>query len=204
MILEQLHSGFMGNFAYLIGDEETGKAAIVDPASGSRKVLELAKKRGLSIELVLVTHDHSDHIGELEFFRKKAGARVVAHGSSRVRADILAADGESVSLGNFKVQIIHTPGHSPDSVCYLVDGNLFTGDTLFVGECGRTDLAGGDSRALYHSLFRKLMSLPGSTKVWPGHDYGKQPSSTMKNEKETSYILEKRSEEEFMKFMGEP
>jgi len=203
MILEQVRSGFMGNFAYLIGDEKTGKAAIVDPASGSRKVLKLAKKKGLAIELVLVTHGHSDHIGELEFFRK-AGARVVAHGSSRVRADVQVADGDGVSLGNLKIRIIHTPGHTPDSVCYLALGNLFTGDTLFVGECGRTDLAGGDSRALYHSLFHKLLGLSGSTKVWPGHDYGKQPSSTMKNEKETSYILEERCEDEFVTFMGEP
>jgi len=204
MILEQISSRLMANFVYLLGDEKARKAAVVDPSHGGEKALKLAKRKGLTIERILVTHGHSDHTAHIGLIKRETGALVVAHETSRVEKDISVSDNETIAVGDLGIKTIHTPGHSPDSVCYLVEGNLFTGDTLFVGECGRTDLPGGDSRALYRSLFHKLTSLPDSTKIWPGHDYGRKPASTLKEEKETNYVLEKRTEDEFALFMREP
>lgn len=100
--------------------------------------------------------------------------------------------------------MISTPSHSPDSTCYLFEGNLFTGDTLFVGECGRTDLPGGSAEDLYESLFNKILKLNDSIKVYPGHDYGPLPSSTIGYERKTNYTLKQRSKEEFVRFMMTP
>ncbi|HID71919.1 MAG TPA: MBL fold metallo-hydrolase [Thermoplasmata archaeon] len=204
MILEQLLTGFMANFVYLIGDEKTWKAAVVDPSYGAEEVLSLANEKGFKIELILVTHSHSDHVAELELLKKKTDAKVVAHRLARVEKDIAVEDGETLNLGNLDIKVLHTPGHTPDSVCYLIDGHLFTGDTLFVGECGRTDLPGGDSKALYHSLFDKIVKLSDETVILPGHHYGPRRISKLGVEKKTNYVLEKRSEEEFIKFMLEP
>jgi glyoxylase-like metal-dependent hydrolase (beta-lactamase superfamily II) len=106
-------------------------------------------------------------------------------------------------IGNINVRIIHTPGHTPDGICLLADGKLFTGDTLFVGECGRTDLRGGSAEDMYHSLFDKILSLDDDVEVYPGHDYGNKPCSTIGYERKTNYTLEKRTVEEFVEFMKE-
>jgi glyoxylase-like metal-dependent hydrolase (beta-lactamase superfamily II) len=100
--------------------------------------------------------------------------------------------------------VIHTPGHTPDGICLLVDNKLLTGDTLFVGECGRTDLAGSSAEDMYHSLFDKILALDDSIEVYPGHDYGNKPISTIGDERRTNYTLEKRTLEEFIEFMSEP
>jgi glyoxylase-like metal-dependent hydrolase (beta-lactamase superfamily II) len=102
------------------------------------------------------------------------------------------------------VKVIHTPGHTRDSVCFLVEKKLFTGDTLFVGECGRTDMPGSDAGALFESLFTRLMKLPDDTEVYPGHDYGPRPTSTIGAEKKNNYTLQPRTKEEFIEFMAEP
>ncbi len=203
MILEQILSPAMANFIYLIGNEKSKKAAVIDPSYDSRKVMDMAEEQGLKIEFILLTHGHSDHSSELAFFRKN-GAKLVAHPESKHKPDISPKDGAAMELGGLGIKVIHTPGHSRDSVCYLAESNLFTGDTLFIGECGRTDLGGGSSRELHRSIFGKLMKLPNSTMVWPGHDYGKKPFATLGEEKKTSYILEERTEDEFVKFMGCP
>ena len=113
-------------------------------------------------------------------------------------------DGDRVEVGSLKVGVLHTPGHIPDHICLLVDGKVLTGDTLFIGECGRTDLVGGDPGAMYESLFNKLLKLDDSTEVYPGHDYGRKPSSTIGEERRSNYTLKPRTKEEFIRFMAEP
>jgi glyoxylase-like metal-dependent hydrolase (beta-lactamase superfamily II) len=113
-------------------------------------------------------------------------------------------DQDTLQLGKLTVRVIHTPGHTPDGICLLADNKLITGDTLFVGECGRTDLAGSSAEDMYHSLFDKILTLDDSIEVYPGHDYGKMPSSTIGHERKTNYTLEKRTLEEFIEFMSEP
>jgi glyoxylase-like metal-dependent hydrolase (beta-lactamase superfamily II) len=114
-------------------------------------------------------------------------------------------DGDTIQVGAIPVKVIYTPGHTPDSICLLVDEKkLLTGDTLFVGECGRTDMPGGDSRSMYNSLFNKLLKLNDDVEVYPGHDYGPKPHSTISEERRTNYTLQPRSLEEFVEFMSQP
>ena len=118
--------------------------------------------------------------------------------------DIAARDGDMIEVGSLKIQVLHTPGHCPDHICLLAEGKLLTVDTLFVVEFGRTDLAGGDAGALYDSLFKKLMALNDSIEVYPGHDYGSKPSSTIGEERRNNYTLKPRTRDEFIRFMAEP
>ncbi|MBS7614878.1 MBL fold metallo-hydrolase, partial [Candidatus Bathyarchaeota archaeon] len=113
-------------------------------------------------------------------------------------------DGDIIKVGKITLKVIHTPGHTPDSICLLFDKKLVTGDTLFVGECGRTDLSGGNPAEMYNSLFGKLMKLDDDVEIYPGHDYGLKPKSTIGEEKRINYVLEERSLEEFVEFMREP
>jgi glyoxylase-like metal-dependent hydrolase (beta-lactamase superfamily II) len=129
---------------------------------------------------------------------------VIAHTSSTNQKDIEVDDNSLIQVGEVKIKVIHTPGHTPDSICLLIDNKLLTGDTLFVGECGRTDLPGGNAKELYYSLFGKLMKLDDEVEVYPGHDYGVHPYSTIGLEKKTNYVLKKRTLEEFIEFMGSP
>jgi glyoxylase-like metal-dependent hydrolase (beta-lactamase superfamily II) len=204
MIFKQVLVGTFQNFAYIIGEPQTQQAALVDPAWEIDNLLSLCKAAGLSVSYVINTHSHHDHVQGNDAVVERTHAKVVAHRSSPVRKDIPVSDGDSVQIGSLKVQVIHTPGHCPDHICLLVDGNVLTGDTLFVGECGRTDLEGGDPGAMYESLFNKLMVLDDSTEVYPGHDYGPRPSSTIGEERRTNYTLKPRTKEEFIKFMAEP
>jgi glyoxylase-like metal-dependent hydrolase (beta-lactamase superfamily II) len=132
-------------------------------------------------------------------------AKTVAHKLSRINADVAVDDGDIIRLGNMPIKVIYTPGHTPDSICLLVDNKkLLTGDTLFVGECGRTDLLGGNSRSMYDSLFNKLLKLNDAVEVYPGHDYGSKPYSTIGEERRSNYTLQPRSLAEFTEFMKQP
>jgi len=194
----------MENFAYLIGDENTGLAAVVDPAWDIEKILKVAQKNNLRIIYVINTHNHPDHTSGNDELVKATGAKIVAHETSRNRKDISAKDGEILRLGSLELKLIHTPGHSPDHMCVLVNGKLMTGDALFVGECGRTDLPGGNSEQLYDSLFNKLMKLAADVEVYPGHNYGPKTHSTIGYEKTHNYVLKPRTAKEFVQFMREP
>jgi hydroxyacylglutathione hydrolase len=192
------------NFSYVIADENTGEAAVVDPSYNVDAISLLVHGQNLTVKYVINTHSHGDHTAGNEDIRSAFGAKIVAHKLSRARKDMAVVDGEALKLGRVIIKVVHTPGHSPDGICLLVDGKVLTGDTLFVGECGRTDLAGGSAEDMYHSLFDKLAKLDDKTEVYPGHDYGPKPHSTIGEEKRTNYVLEKRTLDEFVEFMAQP
>jgi glyoxylase-like metal-dependent hydrolase (beta-lactamase superfamily II) len=204
MIFKQIPVGTSQNFAYIIGDERTKLCAIVDPAWEVDKLLSQCEELSLTVSFVINTHSHHDHVEGNDAVVKRTGAKIVAHERSPLRKDIEVKDGDSISIGSLKVKVIHTPGHCPDHICLLVDGNVLTGDTLFVGECGRTDLEGGSAGEMYGSLFNKLMTLDDATKVYPGHDYGNKPSSSIGEQRRNNYTLKPRTKEEFIKFMAQP
>jgi hydroxyacylglutathione hydrolase len=203
MIFEQVPVGTFQNFAYIIGDETSKKAALVDPAWEVEKLLQMCKDMGLTISYVINTHSHHDHVGGNIQVTRHTGAKVVAHVSSPIHKDIPVKDGDTINVGNITVEVIHTPGHCPDHICLLFDGKLLTGDTLFVGECGVTNLAGGDSSKMYDSLNR-LLELDDNIEVYPGHDLGSKRSSTIGYERQNNYTLKKRTREQFIQFMKEP
>ena len=194
MIFEQIRVGGDRNFAYLIGDEKSGQAALVDPAHRPALVVERVEELGLKVTHLINTHGHGDHIGGNPYVLRNTEAMLVEHAGTE--------DGERFTLGAVEITIIHTPGHTPDSLCVLAKeegetARLVTGDTLFVGKVGGTGL-GEDARQEYDSLHGKLMTLPEDTEVWPGHDYGKAPSSTIGHEKATNPFLLQGSFEEFV------
>jgi hydroxyacylglutathione hydrolase len=204
MIFRQVPVGTFQNFSYIIGDEKSKLAALVDPAWEVDNLLAQCEELGLKVSLVINTHSHHDHVEGNEAVAKRTGAKVVMHEKSPVRKDIAVKDGDTIEVGSLKMKVFHTPGHCPDHICLLVDGKLLTGDTLFVGECGRTDLAGGNSSDLYDSLVGKILPLDDAIEVYPGHDYGKTTFSTIGFERRNNYTLKTRTREEFIKFMAEP
>lgn len=192
------------NFSYLIADEKSKEAAIVDPSFNGDAIIKQIETNGLTLKYIINTHSHSDHIGDNETLRTEYGAKIVAHESSSVKADMRVRDNDALKIGDIELKIIHTPGHTHDGICLLFDKKVLTGDTLFVGECGRTDIPGSDPNEMYNSLFSKLMKLDDDIEVYPGHDYGSKPHSTIGEEKKTNYVLERRTLEEFLDFMGQP
>lgn len=193
----------MQNFAYIIGDESTRKAALVDPAWDVDRLLQICAEMKLTVVYVINTHSHHDHVGGNDAISSRTGAKIVTHASSPLHKDIAVKDGDTIEIGTIKVKVLHTPGHCPDHVCLLFDGKILTGDTLFVGECGRTDLPGSNPGDMYDSL-NKLLKLQDSIEVYPGHDYGRSKSSTIGFERKNNYTLKSRSREEFVRFMGQP
>lgn len=192
------------NFSYLIADELTREAVVVDSSFNSSEIINILKAQGFTLKYVISTHGHSDHTAGNYELRSMFNAIIVAHVTSRARYDLGVDDGEVLQVGGISIKVISTPGHSVDGICLLVDGKkLLTGDTLFVGECGRTDLAGGNAKSLYDSLFCKLLKLDDSVEVFPGHDYGNKPSSTIGEERKTNYVLQPRSLEDFIVFMNQ-
>lgn len=195
----------MANFTYIFGSEKTHQAAVVDPSSNISEILRVAKEHNLAIELIFATHEHSDHTAGIMSLAEKTGAKVVAHTGDaqslqrrHIRVDMQVEDGRELKLGDIDIRIIHTPGHTPGSMCLLVDGKLLTGDTLFVGNCGRTDLSGGSTKQMFESLHKKLKTLDDDIEVYPGHDYGDRPSSTIGHEKKTNPTLTAASFDEFL------
>ncbi|HKZ93987.1 MAG TPA: MBL fold metallo-hydrolase [Candidatus Bathyarchaeia archaeon] len=204
MILAQIPIGEGKNFAYIFGDEATREAAVVDPGSNVDKILRQAKQLKVHVKYIFNTHSHGDHTAGNSQMKEKTGAKIVAHVKSPRPKDVAVKDQDDLEVGKLKVKVIHTPGHTADGICLLVDGKLFTGDTLFVGECGRTDLPSSSAKDMYYSLFDKILSLDDNVEVYPGHDYGSRPISTIGDERKTNYTLEKRTLTEFIEFMKEP
>jgi hydroxyacylglutathione hydrolase len=193
------------NFSYIIADKTTQEAAVVDSSYNAGGIIRILKAENFTLKYIISTHGHSDHTAGNHELHIAFKAKIAAHKLSATTADIKLEDGDTLTVGNILLKIIHTPGHTPDSICILIDEKmLLTGDTLFVGECGRTDLLGGNSRNLYESLFNKLLKLNDNVEVYPGHDYGKAPRSTIGEERRSNYVLQPRSVEEFLEFMGQP
>ena len=185
MIIRQLEIGMMDNFSYLVGCSQTRKALVIDPGDDVSAILAAAKREGLTIVAIINTHAHGDHTAGNQALKKQTKARIMIHAQDAdgyPQADDHLTDGEEIHVGEITIKVIHTPGHTPGGICLYADGNLFTGDTLFVGDSGRTDLPGGDRPTLGASI-RRIMKLPEDTVVWPGHDYGPRPSSTLAWEK---------------------
>lgn len=192
------------NFSYIIADETTKEAAIVDPSYNQDTLITFIKDQKLKLNYIINTHGHGDHTAGNEDLKRAFGAKIVAHKLSQVKKDVSVDDGDILKLGKIEIKIIYTPGHTKDGICLLVDGKILTGDTLFIGECGRTDLPGSSPADLYHSLFDKLSKLDDKIEVYPGHDYGPKPHSTIGEQKRTNYVLEKRTLQEFLEFMATP
>lgn len=191
------------NFSYVVADDVTREAVVVDPSFNAEAIVRLLRDKNLNVKYIINTHDHIDHIADNEYIKSNFNAKIVAHKLSDVKKDISVAEGDVVNVASIHIKVIHTPGHTPDSICLLVDGKLLTGDTLFVGECGRTDLPGSSPEDMYHSL-HKLIKLDDDVEVYPGHDYGVKPHSTIGLEKRTNYTLENRTLDKFIEFMSQP
>jgi hydroxyacylglutathione hydrolase len=193
------------NFSYIIADDATREAVVVDSSFNSGEITSILTAENLKLKYIINTHSHSDHTAGNEELRSMFSARIVAHKLSKINADVTVDDGDTIHVGSIPVKVIHTPGHTPDSICLLVDNQkLLTGDTLFVGECGRIDLPGGNSKSMYNSLFNKILKLNDDVEVYPGHDYGSKPFSTVGEERRSNYTLEPRSLAEFIEFMKQP
>jgi len=202
MKVHQIEVGNMQNFTYILEDESSGEGIIIDPSWDLDKIEQVIKRNDLKIRYIVNTHHHFDHILGNEVMKKLTNAKIIQHEASELKFDIAVTDGDKISFGDNELLVIHTPGHSKDSICLVGDGKIFSGDTLFVGNCGRIDLPGGSSKELYHSLSDIIYNLDDNLVLYSGHNYGSTPTSTLGNEKETNFVMQKRTEKEFIELMG--
>jgi hydroxyacylglutathione hydrolase len=208
VLVKQFEVGNFNIFSYLVADEQAKEGLFIDPSDEHDLLLKEAASHGLTIKYIVNTHHHIDHaMGNKEMVRR-TGVKIVIHELDAPQllttardlldmfraepsppADILVSDGQRIQVGNVALQVIHTPGHTPGGMCLFVDGMVFTGDTLFVGSIGRTDFPGGSYEELERSVRTKLYALPGNTVVFPGHNYGMQPNSTIEQERQTNAFI---------------
>jgi glyoxylase-like metal-dependent hydrolase (beta-lactamase superfamily II) len=213
----------MVNFVYAIGDREQGQAVLVDPAYGVRELVDVVKADGLELTGALATHWHPDHVGgdlmgygiegvrellELDDAVPVHVQREEAWGVKRVTgasdSDLVQHDsGDIVHVGDIPITLVHTPGHTPGSQCFLVEGMLVAGDTLFLEGCGRTDLPGGDATAMYESLTQRLAHVPDDTVLYPGHLYSPEPSATMGDTRAHNYVFRPRTLDQWLTMFGD-
>ncbi|RNJ75812.1 MAG: MBL fold metallo-hydrolase [Nitrosopumilus sp. H8] len=203
MRVHQIQVGSMQNFAYVVADEDTNEAIVIDPSWDLEGLAEVIKKDGLNVKYIVNTHHHFDHTLGNKEIKESTGAQIIQHKSSELEHDMAVKDGDSIGFGSSKLLVLHTPGHSADSICLVGDGKIFSGDTLFVGNCGRVDLPGGSAKDLYRSLFDVLYDLDDSLVLYPGHNYGGSPTSTIGGEKATNHVMQRRTEQQFIQMMGQ-
>ncbi len=221
LVLHQAQVGPMANYVYLIGDPVTRKASVVDPAWDVDAILKWAESKDFTIEHILITHYHPDHLGGSMMGMTVEGAarmlervkakvyvnKAEAEGTRKVAglsdSDVVKMDaGDTLKVGALAVTFLHTPGHTPGSQCFLVEGSLVSGDTLFVNSCGRVDLPGSDPEAMYYSLNRTLRNLPESTVVYPGHAYSSESNTTIGAQKRTNMYMRFPTLDDFLDAMG--
>jgi len=204
--IQQLRLGRLAVFGYLVGDEASRTCALIDPAFETDRILGEAERREYRVTHVINTHCHSDHTAGNAAILDATGAKLLIHrldapglaavtnrafsraigGRGSPEPDLLLEDGDVIEIGEISLEVIHTPGHSLGGICLYTEGHVFTGDTLFVGGVGRTDIGGGSMRQLLKSARERIYTLPDDTVVWPGHDYGIRPHSTIELEKRTN------------------
>lgn len=202
MKVHQIQVGNMQNFSYIVEDEDTGESIIIDPSWDLIELEMIIKKNNLKIKYIVNTHHHFDHTLGNEAMVESTKAPIIQHENSELKHDITVKDGDFIEFGNSKLKVLHTPGHSQDSICLVGDGKIFSGDTLFVGNCGRIDLPGGSAKDLYHSLFDILYNLDEKLVLYSGHNYGSSEMSTLGQEKITNHVMQKRTEQQFLDMMG--
>jgi hydroxyacylglutathione hydrolase len=198
----QIAVGKMANFTYIVADEESGEAAVIDPSWDLDKIFQTLKKNNWRAKYIINTHTHFDHVIGNEQMAEVTGAKIVQHKNSQLEKDIAVSDGDTIKIGNIRLRVLYTPGHSKDSICLLFDDQfILTGDTLFVGNCGRVDLPGSDAKEMYDSLFNRLAKLDENLILYPGHNYGPTSTSTIGHERKTNYVLQPRSKQEFLELI---
>jgi glyoxylase-like metal-dependent hydrolase (beta-lactamase superfamily II) len=218
LYFRQIELGPMQNFVYLIGSMESRKVAVVDAAWEIDEILRIAGQDDMEVTHAFVTHTHPDHVGgrfagvEIEGVTEllsKRKAKVVVHKAEAeflkglAPSDIVKAEsGDKIDVGGIEIQLLHTPGHTPGSQCFLVENRIVSGDTLFIGSCGRVDLPGSNPEQMYYSLTQRLMALPDDTILFPGHNYSDRTTSTMGEQKRINPYLQFHSLKQFLAAMG--
>jgi glyoxylase-like metal-dependent hydrolase (beta-lactamase superfamily II) len=211
----------MVNFVYAIGDRQTGEAVVVDPAWAPAELVDVVAADGMRLVGALATHHHMDHVGGTMMGHPVAGVRellevvglkVHVHRDEaefvRKTTGLSASDlavhdsGAVVRVGEIPIELIHTPGHTPGSQCFLVDGCLVSGDTLFLEGCGRTDFPGADPEAMYDSLHTRLGRITDDVVLYPGHFYAMDPSATMGETRRSNYVLQPRTKQQWLMMFG--
>jgi hydroxyacylglutathione hydrolase len=202
LAIEQIKIGF-DNFSYVIYCPINKQAAIVDPGFDATRTLQFIASKKLSLDYILITHHHTDHSSDSKRIKSlfPQVKIVVSEADGKklaLKPDIVVSDGSQLKIGAIRVDFLVTPGHTPGGICIIVDNEaLLTGDTLFIGDCGRTDLPGGNFAQMYASLHEKIMHLPDELIVYPGHDYGERPFDSLGNQKRTNKTLKTKTLKEF-------
>jgi len=201
MKIAQIPVGSMLNFSYIVYDEKNSIGAIIDPSWDLEKLLVFLEKNNITAKFIINTHTHFDHILGNDHISEITKAEIIQHEKSTQKKERSVVDHENISIGELNLEVLYTPGHSEDSICLIVNKkSIITGDTLFVGNCGRVDLPGSNPEKMYDSL-SKVANLDDSLVVYPGHNYGSTPTSTILNEKTNNPMLNFKTKEAFLKYM---
>lgn len=203
MIFRQWYDNESSTYTYLLADEQTREAVLIDPVRENvERDLTQLREMGLTLAYVLDTHTHADHVTAAGMLRERTGAKTVGGQAAAPCASVHMRDGDQLKVGAIEIRAIETPGHTDDSVSYLVGDRVFTGDALLIRAAGRTDFQNGSAEQLYHSITRKLFALPDDTQVFPGHDYRGLTVTTIGEEKRFNARIANRTLDEFVRVMG--